>query len=216
MLLQRDTWAGHYTYPSATYNSICFVDSVTGWACGDDGLIVHTDDDVNFVEQASPDTLQRGLFGSCAVDSNYVWVVGGGGVIERTTDGGQNWRIEAAGMTDHFLTGVFAVDTGTAYVVGNLKVFLKYDGRGGFEESPKPQAASSKLGPTIVRGVLLLGAVGSGQSTGYRGDLLDISGRAVLDLHLGANDVSRLPPGVYFVREAQAQSQAVRKVVLAK
>jgi hypothetical protein len=38
----------------------------------------------------------------------------------------------------------------------------------------------------------------------------------VLDLHLGANDVRALAPGVYFVREvqAQAQAQAVRKIVL--
>jgi photosystem II stability/assembly factor-like uncharacterized protein len=45
MLFQRDTWAGHYSYPSGAYHSICFVDSVTGWVCGDNGLTVHTDDD---------------------------------------------------------------------------------------------------------------------------------------------------------------------------
>jgi hypothetical protein len=46
--------------------------------------------------------------------------------------------------------------------------------------------------------------------------LLDISGRRVLDLHAGANDVQTLVPGVYFVREAQvqAQAQAVRKVLV--
>jgi hypothetical protein len=46
--------------------------------------------------------------------------------------------------------------------------------------------------------------------------LLDVSGRKVLDLHPGANDVRAVAPGVYFVREAQAQAQAqaVRKVVL--
>jgi hypothetical protein len=40
----------------------------------------------------------------------------------------------------------------------------------------------------------------------------------VLDLHPGANDVSHLAPGVYFVREEPQASgskpQAVRKVVL--
>jgi DNA-binding beta-propeller fold protein YncE len=38
--------------------------------------------------------------------------------------------------------------------------------------------------------------------------LLDISGREVAQLHAGANDVGKLSPGVYFVREAQAQTQA--------
>jgi len=46
--------------------------------------------------------------------------------------------------------------------------------------------------------------------------LLDACGRKVMDLHPGANDVRALAPGVYFVRtaQAQAQAQAVRKVVL--
>jgi hypothetical protein len=49
-----------------------------------------------------------------------------------------------------------------------------------------------------------------------RAVLLDASGRKVLDLKAGANSVQGLAPGVYFVREAQAQAQAqaVRKVIL--
>jgi hypothetical protein len=51
-----------------------------------------------------------------------------------------------------------------------------------------------------------------------RAVLLDASGRKVIDLKAGANDVRELAPGVYFVREAQAQAQAqaVRKVVRLK
>jgi hypothetical protein len=48
--------------------------------------------------------------------------------------------------------------------------------------------------------------------------LSDITGRSVAGLHLGANDVSRLAPGVYFVCEdpesSRHRSLAVRKVVL--
>jgi hypothetical protein len=65
---------------------------------------------------------------------------------------------------------------------------------------------------SVVRGVLNL-EVGSRQNAAYRAELLDVSGRKVLDLHPGANDVRALAPGVYFVREAQAQAQAVRKVI---
>ena len=211
--LQRDTWAGHYTYPSGTYNTICFVDSMTGWACGDDGLIVHTDDNANFVPQATPESV--GLFGSCFVNSNCGWIVGGLGTIERTTDGGQHWRIEAAGMTDHFLTGVFAVDTGTAYVVGNWKAFLKYDGRGGIEEAPNVGARTTDAA-TVVRGVFCLGA-DSRQYSACRAELLDAAGRQVLSLRPGANDVSGLAPGVYFVRRASGvgrDASSVTKVVI--
>jgi hypothetical protein len=48
--------------------------------------------------------------------------------------------------------------------------------------------------------------------------LLSIDGRKAMDLKPGANDVSRLSPGVYFVRETQARlrAQATRKVIVAR
>ena len=66
----------------------------------------------------------------------------------------------------------------------------------------------------IVSGVLFLPPATSSSPSASL--LLDVSGRKVLDLHPGANDVRALAPGVYFVLEeqAQAQAQAVRKIVL--
>jgi hypothetical protein len=61
--------------------------------------------------------------------------------------------------------------------------------------------------------------VGSRQVAGYRAELLDISGRKVLDLRPGANDVSRLGAGVYFISERVAGSRALagtRKVVITR
>jgi len=49
--------------------------------------------------------------------------------------------------------------------------------------------------------------------------LLDATGRTVMDLLPGRNDVRHLAPGVYFVRQgaqAQARVQAVRKVIIAR
>jgi hypothetical protein len=50
--------------------------------------------------------------------------------------------------------------------------------------------------------------------------LLDITGRKVLDLLPGPNDVRALAPGVYFVREepqaASSKPQALRKVVVTR
>ncbi|MBM3313055.1 hypothetical protein FJY70_00520 [candidate division WOR-3 bacterium] len=72
---------------------------------------------------------------------------------------------------------------------------------------------------SIVRGALVLG-VDSRPPTAYRAELLDISGRKVMTLKPGANDVRPLAPGVYFVREeCQASSrkpQAVRKVIVTR
>jgi hypothetical protein len=83
-------------------------------------------------------------------------------------------------------------------------------------EGPGLQAASHKLAPTVVRGVLLLPqSVSSSPSASC---LLDIAGQNVLDLHAGPNDVSGLAPGVYFVRAISGKPSAVgcRKVLLAR
>jgi hypothetical protein len=83
-------------------------------------------------------------------------------------------------------------------------------------EEPRTAGRTIDLGPTIARGALMIGDRGHG--TGDRADLLDVSGRKVVELHPGANDVSRLVPGVYFVREGPGtRGQGLgktRKVVL--
>ena len=71
---------------------------------------------------------------------------------------------------------------------------------------------------TVMRGVLVLGAVDNRQNTAYKAELLDIAGRKELDLHPGANDVRHLAPGVYFVRSEPSavsrQPSAVTKIIL--
>ena len=84
----------------------------------------------------------------------------------------------------------------------------------GVEETPNAEVRTADPMPTIVRGVLVLGAVDGRQQSGYRAELLDAAGRRVMGLKAGANDVRALAPGVYFVRDAQAQ--AVRKVVITR
>jgi hypothetical protein len=86
----------------------------------------------------------------------------------------------------------------------------------GTEETMNDARQTMNAGATIVRGILnLQSAIFNLQSEIV---LLDASGRKVLDLRPGSNDVSALSPGVYFVREtqAQAQAQAVRKVIIAQ
>ena len=79
-------------------------------------------------------------------------------------------------------------------------------------EQRQPQVSSHKPQATLVRGSLLLE---KGSSTSC---LLDISGRNMLDLHPGVNDVSKLAPGVYFVRAASRRPSAVScsKVVVTR
>ncbi|MFO7675171.1 MAG: hypothetical protein R6X12_02470 [bacterium] len=66
--------------------------------------------------------------------------------------------------------------------------------------------------PTIVRAVLAMPTAGDPAA---RGQLLDVSGRSVMELAPGANDVRHLPAGAYFVRTVSADGRAaVRKVVI--
>ena len=68
------------------------------------------------------------------------------------------------------------------------------------EEYLRLHAASAKPVPTVIRGVLFL-PLASSVEHGASSTLLDISGREVMELRSGANDVHALAPGVYFVRE---------------
>jgi YVTN family beta-propeller protein len=85
----------------------------------------------------------------------------------------------------------------------------------GIAEHRSPASSAALPIATIICRVLCLPPA-SGVEREASSVLLDISGRKVLDLHPGANDVRSLAPGVYFVREAQAQAQAVRKVIITR
>ena len=82
----------------------------------------------------------------------------------------------------------------------------------GLEERYEPQASNPTPHATLVRGVLLLGDCPR-TGTVPRAVLLDASGRSVLELQPGANDVRGLTPGIYFVR---SERTTVTKVVVAQ
>ena len=73
-------------------------------------------------------------------------------------------------------------------------------------------------GPTVVRGVLWL-APASSPKLQAPCSLIDISGRKVMELRPGANDVRHLVPGVYFIRKHGSANErlapaAAHKVVV--
>ena len=88
-----------------------------------------------------------------------------------------------------------------------LRLWGRFGAVPGIEEARSVELPMVEL-PTIVRGVLFSAESPSPSC------LLDISGRRVQDLRPGANDVSRLSPGVYFVR--RTSGEPTTKVVLAR
>ena len=154
--------------------------------------------------------------------------------------GGPGYNIFYASSSDHGVswTGLELVDedttlnsgcpdigadsTGHAYVVwphgnaGQFRIWFATNRPAGIAEQPLQVHVGTQPFATMFRNVLLLpeATIPKPQAA----SLLDISGRKVMDLHPGANDVRALAPGVYFVKEAQAQAQAqaVRKVVVTR
>jgi phosphoribosylformylglycinamidine (FGAM) synthase PurS component len=119
---------------------------------------------------------------------------------------------------------LFLVYQGWAGTVGGTtynadRIWGKVNPNPGIEETMNDERGTLNIGPSIVRGVLVLGAVDSRQNTAYRADLLDISGRKVAELHPGPNDVRALAPGVYFARQVsdvELGASNVTKVVVAR
>jgi hypothetical protein len=88
-------------------------------------------------------------------------------------------------------------------------VCQRYDA--GIEESTNLGLLATTCQPVVVRGILFLA-----ETTDHKpqaASMVDATGRKVMNLRPGANDVSLLAPGVYFVSELTG---SVRKVIIAR
>jgi photosystem II stability/assembly factor-like uncharacterized protein len=137
-----------------------------------------------------------------------VAAAGDSGVL-LSTNGGTDWQDISAGLQKRGVACLeFARRENDVLIVGTRGASCwAWEFVPGVEETPNAEVRTANRGATIVRGVLFMPPA-SGVMRGASSVLLDAAGRKVMDLHTGANDVSRLSPGVYFVREAQAQAQA--------
>ena len=89
-------------------------------------------------------------------------------------------------------SGTATTMTSRAFAIGDTTV--------GTEERSMLYASRMMPEPTVVRGILFLPA--SPRLRVSASPLLDASGRKVMNLSPGPNDIRRLAPGVYFVRQA--------------
>ena len=114
----------------------------------------------------------------------------------------------------------FAVLTGLGkvYVPGDISSTLSViSGLAALDVTEEPGLFDREAREaSMFRGVLFLPEAAGHKP--HAASLMDVSGRKLIDLRPGANDVRALAPGVYFVREAQAQAQAqaVRKIVVTR
>ena len=97
-------------------NSTCFADADSGWAVGDKGTILATNDGGKDW-QAQVSGTDKELHGVYFADARNGWAVGDGGTILATRDGGESWKVQSSG-TDKVLYSVYFADPHTGWAVG--------------------------------------------------------------------------------------------------
>ncbi len=107
-------------------NSVHFIDTLTGYVAGNNGLILFTTDKGNNWTTQTSGTTQN-LLAVNFVDANTGYIVGANGTILKTVDAGTTWTPQTSGTTEQlnaiqFSTGV-NIDHG--YAVGNNGTILR-------------------------------------------------------------------------------------------
>jgi hypothetical protein len=213
LLYDYGTWKQKASPTTRILRRVAMESNTEGWAVGDGGTILRCFKD-SWTLAPSPTTRNlRGL--TVAGTSDEAWAVGDSGTILHMQM--DSWHLEpfvpnpadANLYTVSFNSGTHGWAFG--YKNFGANVALHYYDATAIQETPNAERRTLN-GPTVVRRALnLQSAIYNLQSEIV---LLDISGRKVLDLKPGANDVSHLSPGVYFVRDAQVR--ATRKVILSR
>jgi photosystem II stability/assembly factor-like uncharacterized protein len=107
---------------------VCFLDTLTGWVCGDSGLILNT---INggqiWNRQLTPTS--RKLNDIFFYDTRNGWAVGDSGTILHTQNGGSYWEIQNSPLTEILQSVLFKSET-IGYCCGNSNTII-YTSDGG-------------------------------------------------------------------------------------
>jgi photosystem II stability/assembly factor-like uncharacterized protein len=127
-LLTQICFAQWYQQNSGTtknLNAVSFLDANNGFAVGDNGTILYTDNGgATWIQQNSGTTLS--LNDICLVNANNIWVVGGteygndSPVILYSSDSGISWTIQLGvpSLDSMWLKSVYFTDINTGWIVG--------------------------------------------------------------------------------------------------
>jgi photosystem II stability/assembly factor-like uncharacterized protein len=129
------SWKPQSSGTSAKLFSVAFATPQSGWAVGDSGTILHTEDGGNNWKPQSSDT-KEGLNSVAFVTPQLGWAVGSFATILHTEDGGDTWKPQSGGSIWSLLSVAFATPQ-LGWAVGELGAILHTEDGGG---SWKPQS----------------------------------------------------------------------------
>ncbi len=136
-------WVSKNPFPEGNYlRSVYFIDDITGWIAGSDGLISKTTDSgETWSEQVSgtPNTLKSIYF----INSSDGWIVGEGGEILVTSDGGSTWSDQVS-TTTYALNSVCFIDQNTGWAAGANGTILHTE-NGGISWSTQNSGTSLEI-----------------------------------------------------------------------
>lgn len=207
------TWTQISSPTTHTLRRVAMESNTEGWAVGNAGTILRCFKDM-WTQVPSPTS--RNLFGlAIAGTSGEAWAVGDSGTILHCVR--DSWHLEqfvpnppdVPLYTVSFNSGTHGWAFG--YRTYGANVALHYFDPVKIKESKK-SVSPVRTGARIVRGVLMLSSDSNNKSQ-VTSQLLDITGRKVLELHSGANDIHNLTPGVYFVKNKDSRLISKRIVL---
>jgi photosystem II stability/assembly factor-like uncharacterized protein len=195
--LAADPDDGQVVYAGTNNGVFKSTDAGASWALT--GLTTQTRKLV--IDPESPDTLYAGTYGQGVSVSTD-----GGGTWTAMNDGLTNLKVLSLSLRSGGQRVLFAGTEGGAVFRTDLYTAVA--------ESPGVTRDAARRFPTLARGVLVLTADFGSSCSGIV--LLDITGRRVMRLQPGENDVRGVAPGIYFVHaeDGGGRAKAVRKVVI--
>jgi photosystem II stability/assembly factor-like uncharacterized protein len=198
-------WTQLRTLTPQHLRRVAMESNTEGWAVGDHGVILRCFKDTWGLAPSPTTRNLRGL--AIAGTSGEAWAVGDSGTILHCVR--DSWHLEPF-VPDPADVPLYTVSfsSGThgwafGYQTYGAQVALHYCDPLA-TEGPMPRSDRRLSVPTIVRGVLEIGPQPAANSLQPGIGLLDISGRKVMALRSGPNDVSRLASGVYFITDQES------------
>jgi len=210
-----DSWDTDQSLPFAGYNAIYFTNNFSGWAVGDNGIIIFTSDGQNWTTQNNLNN--NSLFDVFFLTQNDGWAIGVNGTILQTIDGGTNWNIEGAGLSTAFLRGVHFTSTTNGYVVGNLKTLLKYTEISGIGNAV--EHLRFEINPNPTQNIIQIKCSAFKTESGII-EILSLDGKKILETEIETGienielDLNNLKSGMYLCKLSTDKKSSTKKLII--